>query len=66
MAEKSNKTKLATRRTIAFSELKRLSFCHSKKLPAVVELGGKRRRWGGIGWVEEGKPTGKEVLVVEG
>lgn len=55
----------ALAKTITRSELARLSFCNSKKLPQVVNLDGKRMRWVGIGWVDEGKPTGREVKVVE-
>lgn len=54
------------RRTIQADELRRLAFCNSKKLPQVVEWEGRRRQWVGIGWVDEGKPTGREVLVVDG
>jgi hypothetical protein len=48
-----------------FSELQQLSFCNSKKCPAAVEMNGKRHEWVGIGWVEAGKPTGREVLIVD-
>jgi len=53
------------RRTITFSELKRLSVCNSDDLPDPVEMGGQRRTWVGIGWVNEGDADGSEVLVTE-
>jgi len=52
------------RKTIRFADLKRLSFINSSKIP-VVELHGKRMKWVGIGWVDEGEPTGKETLVID-
>lgn len=54
-----------SRKTITFRELKRLSFCNSERLPRVVEANGRRLRWVGIGWVDEGEPTGRETLVVD-
>jgi hypothetical protein len=53
------------RKTIEYSRLKRLEFTNSKDLPQVVVAGGKRLRWVGIGWVDEGEPKGNETLVVE-
>lgn len=53
------------RKTIKYDVLYRLSFCNSKRLPSVVNMEGKRMRWVGIGWVDEGKPTGREVVVVD-
>jgi hypothetical protein len=52
-------------KTITFSELKRLSFCNSKKLPELINAQGIRMRWVGIGWVREGKAQGNETVVVE-
>jgi len=52
-------------KTITKSELERLSFCNSKKLPRAVNIDGVRYEWVGIGWVEAGKPTGKEPKVVK-
>jgi hypothetical protein len=54
------KTKVAKRRTLTFSELKRLSVCNSDSLPSYVELRGKVRGktvrkfmwWTGVGWVD--------------
>jgi hypothetical protein len=62
---KKSKPKARTRKTIKFSELKRLSFCNSKKLPQVVNIEGHRMRWVGIGWVDEGELEGDEVEVVD-
>lgn len=62
-------------KTIKFSELKRLSFCNSPKLPKQIEIVGKvkgktvRRAmwWSGIGWVDLVPSNIKDpVLVVEG
>jgi len=50
--------------TITRSELARLTFCNSKKLPLAVNDGGVRKEWVGIGWIEDGKPRGDEVLVI--
>lgn len=49
---------------ITFSELKRLEFCNSKKLPQIINHYGFRKRWIGIGWVNEGKLHGDEVCVM--
>ena len=66
---KKQKTEIAAvraqTRIITRSELARLSFCNSTKLPLVVNLDDKRMRWVGIGWVDEGKPTGREVKVID-
>lgn len=53
------------RKTISLKELSRLSFCNSRRLPRIVEKDGKRLEWVGIGWIDIGKPTGQEVLVVD-
>lgn len=47
---------------MSFHELQRLCMCNSAKVP-VVEIGGLRRRWVGIGLVEEGPAQGNEVLI---
>ena len=52
-------------KTITRTELARLTFCNSRKLPLAVNDGGTRKEWVGIGWVEAGKPHGNEVLVIE-
>lgn len=65
----------ADRKTIKFSELKRLSFCNSPKLPKQVEYVGKikgkpaRRvmEWIGIGWIDIDRHQEENpVRVVEG
>lgn len=53
-------------KTITRSELQRLSFANSPDLAAAIELGGKRREWVGIGWIECDELEGDEVLVIEG
>jgi len=60
------------RKTITFSEIKRLSFCNSNKLcgpdggkPKYFQFGDTRKRWVGIGWVDDGPADGTEVLVTE-
>ena len=35
------------------------------KLPAPISLRGRRMRWVGIGWVDEGEADGTEPLFVE-
>lgn len=57
--------KQVKRKTMARDVVARLAFCNSSKLPGVIEYNGSRRRWVGIGWVDEGAPHGNEVLVVE-
>lgn len=52
-------------KTISRSELARLTFCNSKKLPQVVNDGGVRKEWVGLGWIEGGKPRGDEVRVID-
>ena len=59
------KTKKKQQKTIAFSELVRLSFCNSKQLPPIVEYKGRNKEWVGIGWIDIGPADGKGVLVVE-
>ena len=57
-----NKTK---RKTIKRSELERLAFANSDKLCKPIEIDGVRYQWVGIGFVNEGEPTGRETLVVD-
>jgi hypothetical protein len=57
--------KTGKRKTISARTLQLLSFCNSKKLPRAVVMGGVRHEWVGIGWVPVGKPTGREVVVVD-
>jgi len=52
-------------KTISRSELERLTFCNSKKLPLAVIDGGVRKEWVGIGWIDDGKPHGDEVLIID-
>jgi hypothetical protein len=44
----------------------RLAFGNSKGLPFAVNDGGVRKEWVGIGWLEDGKPRGDEVFVLDG
>ena len=53
------------RKTIKRAELCRLQFCNSPKLPRVINIEGRCKQWVGMGWVDEGKATGKEVKVIE-
>lgn len=50
------------RKTMTFHELQRLCMCNSSKVP-VVEIGGLRRKWVGIGLIEDGPAEGNEVLI---
>lgn len=52
------------RTEITYDELKMLSFSNSKDLPSVINDGGRRKRWVGIGWVDEGEATGTEVKLI--
>lgn len=52
-------------RTISRDELARLAFCNAKRMPQVVNDNGVRKRWMGIGWVNVGVPTGREIKVVD-
>lgn len=53
-------------RTMKLSEVSILAFCNSKKLPLFVNFGGKRKQWVGIGWIDAGPLTGREVVIVDG
>ena len=54
-------------KTIKRAELCRLAFCNSDRLPQVINDGGVRKQWVGIGWVNDGRANGtEEVVVVEG
>lgn len=50
------------RKTMPWSEFQRLCVVNSSKVP-VVEIGGRRRRWVGIGLVDEGPAEGNEVVI---
>jgi hypothetical protein len=52
-------------KTISRTELCSLVRCNSDKLPSPVSLEGRRMRWVGIGWVDEGPATGQEPRVVD-
>jgi hypothetical protein len=52
-------------KTITRSELVQLACCNSKKVLLVVNDGGVRKEWVGIGWIANGKPRGDEVLVID-
>jgi hypothetical protein len=53
------------RKTITRAELQRLAFSNSPRMPQVVNDGGLRKQWVGIGWVTEGPARGTETLVVD-
>lgn len=57
-------SKNTTQRTITASELQRLSFCNSPRLPRFVNVKGTRYEWVGIGWVPVGKARASDVRVV--
>jgi len=54
-------------KTIAFSELKRLEFANSRKLPKRIIINGELKMWVGIGWIglDNCRATGNEPFVVE-
>lgn len=37
---------------------------HMDELPGPVEIDGRRKRWVGIGWIDEGDAEGNEPLVI--
>lgn len=45
-------------------EIARMSFTNSRRLPQVIVIDGHRKRWVGIGWVDEGAPDGSEEALV--
>ncbi len=53
------------RRTMEFSEWKRLMVSNSKNAPTYVSVGGIRRCWVGIGTIDEGPEHGDEIIIVE-
>lgn len=64
-AAKAKSKRAAERETIVFSELKRRSVLNSLPGDVLYEMGGHRHRWVGIGFVDEGKADGSEILVTE-
>ncbi len=52
-------------KTISRAELARLSFCNSSKMPQVVNVDGRKKRWVGIGWVDEGSTKDSRLVRVE-
>ena len=53
------------RKTITSNKLYDMERINHSKMPQVIELEGRRMQWVGIGWVDEGEPTGDETLVIE-
>ncbi len=54
------------RKIISRSELVRLSFCNSNKIPNPCVIEGVVKDWVGIGWIDIGrKPTKSDVYMVE-
>lgn len=51
--------------TVKRDALVRMAAINSRNLPHLIEDGGRRKRWVGIGWVDEGPADGTEVLVVD-
>jgi hypothetical protein len=51
-------------RRVKRTDLARMSFTNSPRIPKTVNDGGRSKRWVGIGWVDEGPATGKEEAVV--
>lgn len=62
--KRNHKVCSSKQKTITRSELARLAFCNSKKLPLAVNDNGVRKEWVGVGWIENGEPHGDEALVV--
>ncbi len=53
------------RKPMSFSTFKRLVLRNSHKLPRLINIYGRRNRWVGIGWVDEGEARGDEVVIIE-
>lgn len=51
-------------KTITVEQLARYSFLNSKKLPQVVNDRGRRLRWVGIGWCDEGPAKPSDTVVI--
>lgn len=51
--------------TIKLSKLQRMMVEPLDKLPQPVAIAGRRKRWVGFGWVDEGPSDGSEPLFVE-
>jgi hypothetical protein len=54
------------RKMITVDELRRMLPEERDKLPSPAAHKGVRRRWVGIGWVDEGEADGTEPLVLVG
>jgi len=52
-------------KTITIKEFERFQFCNSPKLPQLINDNGRRKRWVGIGWVDEGELQGNETSIVK-
>lgn len=56
----------AERQEIRWRDLRRMTVCNSEKLPAFVEIDGKRFTWVGIGWIEcREAPKSTDPIVVD-
>jgi len=53
------------KKTIVWSELRRLSFCNSSTLPKKVNFPDGLREWVGIGWLPIGPINKRYITVVE-
>ena len=42
------------KKTIKRTELMRMAFCNSSKLPRKVNIDGRAKQWVGIGWIDIG------------
>lgn len=52
-------------RKVKRADIARMSFTNSPRIPKTVNDGGRRKRWVGIGWVDEGPANGREAAVLE-
>ncbi len=52
-------------KTMTWKKFQRLCICNSSKIPEVVNIGGRRMRWVGIGCLDEGPAKGDEVKILE-
>ena len=50
---------------ITFAELKRGSFTNSLPGDRCFSVNGQRKRWVGIGFIDEGDLEGDEILVID-
>ncbi len=64
--QKELSNKVTFHPVITVERLADMAVINSKQMPTVINDGGHRKRWVGIGWVDEGELLGDETLVFRG